>query len=66
MTWELAKGQLRALAALQGSYSPEYDPSRARPGVRSADSQLRHDRWTDLKLRVEEFIKGVEDDGLHE
>jgi hypothetical protein len=53
-TWEEAKGKLRALVGIQGSIPsrPVGDESKA--------------RWEELSDRVEEFIRGVEDDGLHE
>ena len=51
MAWEEAKGKLRALVGIQGSY-----PSTAERGS----------RWEDLSDLVERFIVAVEDDGLHE
>jgi hypothetical protein len=52
MTWERAKGELRALVALQGSYG-----SRA---VGDTSEQT----WEKLEKRVDAFIKYVEDNGL--
>ena len=51
--WERCKGELRALVAMQGSYS-------------STDDSDRTKRWEELGLRVEQFIEGVEVDALHE
>lgn len=51
--WERAKGELRAMVAIQGSYeasSPEEEPLK----------------WAVLSQHVEDFIKNIEDNGLHE
>lgn len=55
--WERAKGELRALVHMQGSYI-----SGEAPGGTSSETE----RWLELGLRVEAFIKSVEDDGLQE
>ena len=54
--WERAKGELRALVAIQGSYTsplPEY--MKTEPAT-----------WEVLSKKVEKFIKDVEDNGLEE
>lgn len=48
--WERAKGELRALVAMQGS-------------VPSTDTASR---WDEAGARIEKFITRFEDDGLHE
>lgn len=50
--WERTKGELRALVAMQGSYST---------GGEDADE---YERWKALEERVEAFIREVEEDGL--
>ena len=55
MQWERAKGELRALVALQGSYSLGRGPGD--------DTAAK---WQKLEKRVNAFIKGVEDDALQE
>jgi len=50
--WEEAKGQLRALVALQGS-NPSGDPSTMH-------------RFQDLSVKVEAFIAEIEDEALQE
>lgn len=55
--WERTKGELRAMVALQGSYS-----TGSPPGVVSPVTE----RWQKLSKCVEEFIKIVEDNGLHQ
>jgi hypothetical protein len=50
--WERAKGELRALVSMQGSYA-------------SGDEQ-QNAKYHNLDRRIEEFIKGIEDDGLQE
>ena len=50
--WEEAKGKLRALVHVQGSYYSMTD-----------DASFR---WQDLEKRINAFIKDIEDDGLHE
>lgn len=50
--WERAKGELRALASMQGNRASHADSD---PG-----------KWQDLTERVEAFIESVEDNGLHE
>lgn len=52
MLWEEAKGKLRALAAVQGSY-PSGDPETAK-------------RFEALTAKVEAFIKEVNDEELQE
>ena len=52
--WERAKGDLRALVAIQGSYSTGVPEREVEP------------RWETLRDRVEAFIKEIEDDGLAE
>lgn len=49
--WEIAKGHLRALVALQGSYQ---------------SSDTTYIKFAELGDKVEEFIKDVEDNGLQE
>lgn len=56
--WERAKGELRALVALQGSYSTSDRPP--------FDIAPETDRWTLLSKRVREFIEDIEMKGLHE
>jgi hypothetical protein len=53
--WERAKGELRALIAIQGSYSLGRGPGDDRPA-----------KWQRLQVRVDEFIQSVEDDALQE
>jgi hypothetical protein len=55
--WEEAKGKLRALVGVQGSYH-----SGNPPGDPSAEMI----RFSRLSALVEEFIERVEDDGLQE
>ena len=57
--WERAKGELRALVAMQGSYS-----TSGGPPDKSEAAETR--RWHDIDKRVEDFIASVENDGLHE
>lgn len=54
--WERAKGELRALVALQGSYT---DP---------IPDQMKKEtpRYKRLGDRVEDFIKSIEDEALQE
>lgn len=54
--WEKAKGELRALVAIQGSYTSPLP----------AHMQKDTPRWELLSIRVEAFIKSVEDDALQE
>lgn len=54
--WELAKGNLRALVAIQGSYST---------GI-PTHMQKEKPVWEVLESAVNAFIKKVEDNGLHE
>lgn len=49
--WERAKGELRALVALQGSHE---------------SNGSNTERWRELDRSVEDFIKSVEDNGLQE
>lgn len=51
--WEKAKGELRALIALQGAHSSDVE------GVRSGV-------WIDLRAAVEDFIHLVETNGWAE
>lgn len=53
--WERAKGELRALIAIQGSYSLGRPPGDETPT-----------RWQLLQKEVEKFIAQVEDEALHE
>jgi len=55
MQWERIKGELRALVALQGSYSLGRGPGDDTPA-----------KWQRLEKQVNAFIKVVEDDGLQE
>jgi hypothetical protein len=60
--WEMAKGALRALVAIQGSYqSGGYITSES--GIEMTPEYKRFD---DLNARVEAFIRNVQEDGLHE
>ena len=52
--WERAKGELRALVAMQGSFTS------------GGGDTHETTRWRELGKRVESFIKSVEDDGLEE
>jgi hypothetical protein len=51
--WERAKGELRALVSMQGSY-------------KSTAGNYRSERWEELNAKVHAFIKEVEDDALQE
>lgn len=51
--WELAKGHLRALVSLQGSYSSGRDAHEEK-------------RWLALKAAVDAFIAQIEEEGWHE
>lgn len=53
--WERAKGELRALVAIQGSYSLGRGPGDDEP-----------EKWQRLQMAVDEFIRSVENDGLQE
>jgi hypothetical protein len=54
MIWERAKGEMRALIEVQGSYS-------------SSDREPKGEsKWEKLQEAVETFISEVEDNGLHE
>lgn len=53
--WERAKGELRALVAIQGSYSLGRNPGDETPA-----------KWQRLETRIEGFIRGIEDDALQE
>lgn len=57
--WERAKGELRALVALQGAHKT----SGLGPPNTVADETRR---WQNLEKAVEEFVKIVEDNGLQE
>lgn len=50
--WERAKGELRALAYMQGSYP--------------AGGGHTFERWKNIHNRIEAFIKDIHDHGLHE
>jgi hypothetical protein len=52
--WEKAKGELRALVAMQGCYMG---------GGREAPETQR---WLEVERRVESFIKQIEDEALQE
>lgn len=52
--WEIAKGHLRALVAIQGSYS-----SAEREPAGEA-------KWERLQAALDAFVSKVEDAGLHE
>lgn len=52
LQWEIAKGHLRALAAIDGACS-------------TAETERPY-RFEVVGQRIEEFIKEFEDDGLHE
>lgn len=52
--WEVAKGHLRALVVMQGSYHSGGMPTREAA------------RFEALSKAVEAFIESVEDEGLHE
>lgn len=51
MQWELAKGHLRSLVALEGSAS-------------SGESERPY-RFETIAEHIETFVKGFEDEGLH-
>ena len=51
--WEITKGHLRAMAAMQGSYQGGRHESRC-------------ETWETLQKMVEDFIEAVENGGLHE
>lgn len=51
LLWESAKGKLRALVQIQGSYS---------------DDLVQKEKQSMLMQEVEEFIQTVEANGLHE
>lgn len=51
--WETAKGALRALVSIQGSYS-------------YGDVMPMERQWQKLEKLVDAFIRNVEDNGLHE
>lgn len=56
--WGRAKGELRALVGISGSYAQEI-----------AESEVRWKttpRWQRLQEKVNAFIQDVEDNGLHE
>lgn len=53
--WEEAKGKLRALVAIQGSYVEDGVPV-GRP----------KQKWEILEERIESFIRDIEDEGLQE
>lgn len=55
--WEIAKGHLRAVAAISGSKPVEYEPSTGRP---------LESKYDELNARIEAFIKDIEQDALHE
>ncbi len=53
--WERAKGELRAMVMLVGGMTPH----RA-----VGDTSIA--QWQQLEIKIETFIKDVEDNGLHE
>jgi hypothetical protein len=55
--WEIAKGHLRTLAAIDGSASTPWSPSGRTEGPY---------RFELVEAAVEEFIRDFEADGLHE
>lgn len=55
--WEKAKGELRALVALQGSYSS---------ADRTPVDQEQTERWQALDAAVRNFIQFIEDNALQE
>jgi len=55
MQWERAKGELRALIALQGSYSLGRGPGDETPA-----------KWQRLEAEVNKFIEHIEDNALQE
>lgn len=55
--WEIAKGHLRAVAAISGSQPVEYD------GPTGAPKPTNYDK---LHVAIEALIKHVEDEELHE
>jgi len=54
--WERAKGELRALVAIQGSQPTRYDMTH----------KPIETMYEPLLKAVEKFIKQIEDHGLHE
>jgi hypothetical protein len=54
--WERAKGELRALVAIQGSYTSPLPKHM----------QKERPRWELLNERIEAFIQSVEGDALQE
>lgn len=59
MLWEQAKGQLRAMAVVDGHRR------LCVPMTVDRDTQVR-DRWLELDKAIEDFIASIEDEGLHE
>jgi len=55
MQWERAKGELRALVALQGSYSLGRGPGDETPA-----------KWQRLEQAIDAFIQQIEDHSLQE
>jgi uncharacterized protein YehS (DUF1456 family) len=53
--WEKCKGELFALMALSGSKATQYDGNIPLKG-----------EWKFIKELVDEFIKNIEDEGVHE
>ena len=53
--WEKCKGELRAFIALDGAHYCNYEGNKVMPGD-----------WEEIQRRTDEFIKSIEDDGLHE
>jgi len=51
--WEIAKGHLRALVVMQGSYF-------------SSGKTHEDQRWQELEEKVEAFIKDIQDNALQE
>lgn len=58
MAWERAKGELRAVAMAQAHFRSV--------AMTSAQEASGRKKWLALEKRIEEFIRAVEDDGLHE
>lgn len=56
--WERAKGELRAMVALLGSQPAQYEEGTG--------DYIENKHWERLKSLTDDFIKEVEDYGLHE
>lgn len=57
--WEVAKGHLRALVRIHGSFTSSED-------ARAAEAAGHPVKWRVLNGRIEQFIRSIEEDGLHE